>query len=66
MQMDAGPVATVADDAVIVKAEPPNLIHDVLMTCGVMNAAHHATLIEMEGFDSIATFISISGDVNIS
>ena len=64
--MDAEPVATIAENAVVVETEPPNPIHDVLVTCGVTNAAHHATLIEIEGLDSIAAFRSMSGDVDIT
>ncbi|KAI2494994.1 hypothetical protein MHU86_19513 [Fragilaria crotonensis] len=64
--MDAEPVAAIAEDAVVVEAEPPNPIHDVLMTCGVTNAADRATLMEIEGLDSIAAFTSMSGDVDIA
>ncbi len=64
--MDAEPVAAVADDAVVVEVEPPNPIHDVLATCGVTNAAHRATLIEIEGLDSIAAFTSMGGDGDIT
>ena len=46
--MDAEPVAAIAEDAVVIKAEPPNPIHDVLVTCGVINPAHHAMLIEIK------------------
>ena len=66
MQMDAEPVATIAEDAVVIEAEPPNPIHDVFVTCGVTNAAHRATLIEIEGLDSIAAFTSMSGNVDIT
>ncbi|KAI2511681.1 hypothetical protein MHU86_2747 [Fragilaria crotonensis] len=65
--MDAEPVAAVANDAVVVvDVEPPNPIHDVLVTCGVTNAAHRATLIEIEGLDSIAAFTSMGGDGDIT
>jgi hypothetical protein len=65
--MDAEPVAAaVAEDAVVVQAEPPNPIHDVFVTCGVTNAAHRSTLMDVEGLDSIAAFTSMSGDVDIT
>ncbi|KAI2494631.1 hypothetical protein MHU86_19909 [Fragilaria crotonensis] len=64
--MDAEPVAAVADDAVVVEVEPPNPIHDVLVTCGVTNAAHRTTLIEIEGLDLIAAFTSMGGDGDIT
>ena len=64
--MDAEPVAAVADDAVVVEVEPANPIHDVLVTCGVTNAAHRTTLIEIEGLDSIAAFTSMGGDGDIT
>jgi hypothetical protein len=64
--MDAEPVVAVAYDAVVVEVEPSNPIHNVLMTCGVTNVAHHATLIEIEGLDSIAAFMYMSGNGNIT
>ena len=64
--MDAEPVAAVVDDAVVVEVEPPNPIHDELVTCGVTNAAHHTTLIEIEGLDSIAAFTCMGGDGDIT
>jgi hypothetical protein len=64
--MDAEPVAAIADDSVVVETEPPNPIHDVLVTCGVTSDAHCTTLIEIEGLDSIAAFTSMGGDVDIT
>ncbi|KAI2507509.1 hypothetical protein MHU86_6897 [Fragilaria crotonensis] len=66
--MDAEPVVAVAYDAVVIKVEPSNPIHNVvLMTCGVTNVAHHATLIEIEGLDLIAAFMyMMSGDGDIT
>jgi hypothetical protein len=64
--MDAEPVAAVVDDAVVVEVEPPNPIHDVLVTCGVTNAAHCTTLNKIEGLDLIAAFTSMGGDGDIT
>jgi hypothetical protein len=36
------------------------------VTCGVTNAAHHTTLIEIKGLDSIAAFTSMGSDGDIT
>ena len=66
--MDAEPVDVPADaDAAGVDdVEPPNPVHDVLMTCGIVTAGHRATFINIEGLDSIAAFASMSGDSDVT
>ena len=36
------------------------------VTCVITNAAHRATLIDIEGLDLIAAFTSMSGNANIT
>jgi hypothetical protein len=59
--MDAEPVAAVQVDGV----ELPNPIHNILITCGVMNAAHCAMFIDIKGLDLVAVFASMSGDPDV-
>ena len=62
--MGAEPVA--AAGAVAADVEPPNPVHDVLLTCGVTNAAHRDVFMEIEGLDSIAAFAAMSGDTDVT
>ena len=59
--MDVEPV--VADDVVV---DPPNPIHNMLITPGMMNPAHRDTFINIEGLDSVAAFASLSGDSDVT
>jgi hypothetical protein len=43
-----------------------NPVHNLLSTCGITNAAHHAIFIDIEGLDSIAAFASMSGDADVT
>jgi hypothetical protein len=53
---DAEPVAT--NDAVAVDIEPPNPVHNVLVTCNITNTTAHR--------NSIATFTSMNGDPDVT
>ena len=63
-QMDAEPVA--AAGAVVAYVELPNPIHDVLITCGVTNAAHRDVFIDIKGLDLVAAFAAMSGDTDVT
>ena len=62
--MDAEPVA--AAGAVVADVEPPNPVHNILITCDVTNAAHRDVFMEIEGLDSIAAFAAMSGDTDVT
>ena len=62
--MDAEPVA--ANIAIAVNVEPPNPDHNVIVTCGITNAAHRDVLMNIEGCDSIAAFTSMDSDPDIT
>jgi hypothetical protein len=63
MQMDAEPVINAAD----AEPEPPNPVHEVLSTmCGIMTATNRATLINIEGLDSVEAFASMNGDSDVT
>ena len=63
--MDVQPVAAAAD-ADIADAEPPNPVHDVLVTCGISNAAHREVFMNVEGIYSIAAFASMSANPDVT
>jgi hypothetical protein len=62
--MDANPVND--DAAAVALAEPPNPIHDVLITCGITNAGYRDVFINIEGLDSIGAFATMNGDSDVS
>jgi hypothetical protein len=64
--MDAEPVDVPAVAAGVDDVEPPNPVHDVLITCGITNLAHRMTFLNIEGLDSIAAFASMSGDPDVT
>jgi len=64
--MDAEPVDVPAAAAGVDDVEPPNPVHDVLITCGITNLAHRMTFLNIEGLDSIAAFASMSGDPDVT
>ena len=64
--MDAEPVDVPAGAAGVDDVEPPNPVHDVLITCGITNLAHRMTFLNIEGLDSIAAFASMSGDPDVT
>ena len=47
--MNAEPLATAA--AVVADVEPPNPVHNVLITCGVTSTAHRDVFMDIEGLD---------------
>jgi hypothetical protein len=53
--MDAEPVTDAAD----AEPEPPNPVHEVLTMCGITTAANRATLINIEGLDSVEALASM-------
>jgi hypothetical protein len=60
--MDAEPVINAAD----AEPKPPNPVHEVLTICGIATAANCATLIDIEGLDSVEAFASMNGDSNVT
>ncbi len=60
--MDADPVIDAAD----AEPEPPNPVHEVLTMCGITTAANRATLINIEGLDSVEALASMNGDSDIT
>ena len=64
--MDAEPDEIPAGAAGVNDVEPPNPVHEVLITCGITNLAHRMTFLNIEGLDSIAAFASMSGDSDIT
>jgi hypothetical protein len=64
--MDAEPDDVPASAAGVDNVEPPNSVHDVLITCGITNLAHRMTFLNIEGLDSIAAFASMSGDSDVT
>ena len=65
-QMDAELVAGAAAGVVAADTEPPNPIHGVLTTCGIMTASHRDVFINIEGLNSISAFPKISGDTDVT
>ncbi len=59
--MDAEPVINAAD----AEPEPPNPVHEVLTICGITTAANRATLINIEGLDSVEA-ASMNGDSEVT
>ena len=55
-----------AGAAAVDDVEPPNPVHDVLITCGITNLAHCMTFLNIKGLDSIAAFASMSGDSDVT
>jgi hypothetical protein len=64
--MDAEPIDVPAGAVGADDAEPPNPVHDVLITCGITNIAHRMTFLNVEGLDSISAFASMSGDSDVT
>jgi hypothetical protein len=60
--MDAEPDDIPANAAGVNNVEPPNPVHNMIITCGITNFAHHMTFLNIQGRDSIAAFSSMSGD----
>jgi hypothetical protein len=56
------PVINAAD----AKPEPPNPVHEELTICGIATAANRATLINIEGLDSVEDFASMNGDSDVT
>jgi hypothetical protein len=63
--MDAEPDEIPTGAAGVDDVEPPNSVHEVLITCGITNLAHRMTFLNIEGLDLIAAFASMSGDSDV-
>jgi hypothetical protein len=59
--MDAKAVIDAAD-----AEQPPNPVHEVHTICGIATAANRATLINIEGLDSVEAFASMNGDSDVT
>jgi hypothetical protein len=64
--MDAEPVDVPTGAAGVNNVEPPNPVHNVLITRGITNLAHRMTFLNVEGLDLIAAFASMSGDSDVT